>query len=138
MRFPYRTAPGPGGTTLYYPFIPVRIAGFSGASTRYFEALVDSGAADCIFQTSLASALRLDVQSGIPSVRAGIGGGSEVWVHPITLFVAGHVLQLNAAFSDTLPLAGLLGRSGFFEYFRITFDPASAPPGLELERVHKA
>lgn len=128
MRFPYRTAPGPRGTILYYPFIPVRISGFRGQVTRHFEALVDSGAADCVLQSSLASALRLDLKSGVPSVRAGIGGRSDVWMHPVSLIVGAHVLQVEAAFSETLPLAGLLGRKGFFEYFRITFDPASEPP----------
>ena len=138
MRFPYRTAPGPDGTVLDYPFIPVRIGAARGSATRYFEALVDSGAADCMFQASLASALGLELMSGTPSARTGIGGRNEVWVHPISLFVGEHVLHVNAAFSETLPVADLLGRSGFFEHFRITFDPASDPPGLELERVHKA
>jgi hypothetical protein len=59
-------------------------------------------------------------------------------MHPISLLVGEHMLHVNAAFSDTLPVAGLLGRSGYFEHFRITFDPASNPPGLELERVYKA
>lgn len=90
-----------------------------------------------MFQSSLASALGLEVTSGFPSVRMGIGGRSEVWVHSIALFVGEHVLQVNAAFAETLPVAGLLGRNGFFEHFKITFDPASDPPGLELERVHR-
>ena len=68
----------------------------------------------------------------------GVGGRTEVWIHPVSLFVGTQVLQINAAFSGALPVAGLLGRSGFFEYFRITFDPGGDPPGLELERVHKA
>ena len=138
MRFPYRTAPSSDGSTLYYPFIPIRIGRLHGPATRIFEALVDSGAADCMFHSSIATAIGLDVKSGLPGQRVGVGGRSEIWVHPISVFVGAHVLQVNAAFSDTLPLAGLLGRNGFFEYFRITFDPASEPPGLELERVHKA
>ena len=138
MRFPYLTAPGPSGAILYYPFVPIRIGALRGQATRYFEALVDSGAADCMFQASLASAIGLELTAGTPSARTGIGGQSEVWVHPISLFVGEHVLQLNAAFSETLPVAGLLGRSGFFEHFRITFDPAGHPPGLELERIYKA
>jgi hypothetical protein len=31
----------------------------------------------------------------------------------------------------------LLGRIGFFEHFKITFDPSSDPPGLEIELIHK-
>lgn len=47
-------------------------------------------------------------------------------------------LHINAAFAKTLPVAGLLGRIRFFDHFKITFDPTSDPPGLELERVHQA
>jgi hypothetical protein len=32
----------------------------------------------------------------------------------------------------------LLGREGFFDHFRVTFNPETTPPGLELERVRKA
>jgi hypothetical protein len=31
-----------------------------------------------------------------------------------------------------------LGRVGFFEHFKITFDPSSNPPGFDLERIYKA
>jgi hypothetical protein len=54
--------------------IPVRISAPGGQATRYFEALVDSGAANCMFQVSLASALGLNLASGIASIRAGVSG----------------------------------------------------------------
>ena len=53
------------------------------------------------------------------------------------IYVGEHALHIDAAFAKTLPIAGLLGRVGFFEHFKITFDPTSDPPGLELEGVHK-
>jgi hypothetical protein len=59
-------------------------------------------------------------------------------VHPIQLYVGTDIIEINAAFSAGLPIAGLLGRIGFFEHFKITFDPSSDPPGLEVERVYKA
>lgn len=50
----------------------------------------------------------------------------------------GNMFKIKAGFVADLPLAGLLGRIGFFEYFKITFDPSTSPPGFELERIYKA
>jgi hypothetical protein len=50
----------------------------------------------------------------------------------------GHVLKIKASFSEELPVAGILGISGFFENFKITFDPSSTPPGFELDRIYRA
>jgi hypothetical protein len=99
--------------------------------------MVDSGAADCMFPESIASAIGINIESGKKDSRNGIGGMQDVWIHPIILYVGEHALHINAAFAKTLPIAGLLGRVGFFEHFKTTFDPTSDPPGLELERVHK-
>lgn len=67
----------------------------------------------------------------------GIGGSQDVWFHRVVLYVGDDALHIKAAFAPNLPVAGLLGRAGFFEYFKITFDPTSDPPGLELDRTHK-
>jgi hypothetical protein len=32
----------------------------------------------------------------------------------------------------------LLGRMGFFEHYKITFDPSTHPPEIELERIYRA
>lgn len=48
------------------------------------------------------------------------------------------MVRIEAGFTDKLPVAGLLGMSGFFEHFKITFDPSAIPPGFELERIYKA
>ena len=137
MRAAYRTFPGPDGSILYYPLIRVRVGKKRGRTTRFFEVLVDSGAAECMFPASIASAIGINIESGKKDSRNGIGGSQDVWIHPIVLYVGEHALHINAAFAKTLPIAGLLGRVGFFEHFKITFDPTSDPPGLELERVHK-
>jgi hypothetical protein len=137
LRVPYRTYPGPKGTVLYYPFVRIRIGRRHGPKTRFFEALVDSGAEDCIFPAQLATTIGLDLRAGRQERRIGIGGVQSVWVHPIVLYMGEHALPIEAAFVETLPMSGLLGRIGFFEHFKITFDPTSDPPGLELERVLK-
>jgi len=138
MRAPYRTLPGPDGTTLYYPLLRIRLGKSRGVTTRFFEALVDSGAADCLFSESIATAIGIDLETGQKERRSGIGGNQDVWVHPVVLHVGEHALDIEAAFTKNLPVSGLLGRRGFFEHFKITFDPSSDPPGMELERVLKA
>jgi len=37
-----------------------------------------------------------------------------------------------------LSVAAILGRHGFFEHYVVTFDPQNNPPGLNLERFHRA
>jgi hypothetical protein len=139
MRAPYRTFPGPNNTILFYPLIRVRVGRKHGPTTRFFEAMVDSGATDCMFPADVATAVGItDIRKGKKDERNGIGGTQDVWLHPVILYIGEHALNIEAAFCDTLPVGGLLGRRGFFEYFKITFDPTTDPPGLDLERIHKA
>jgi hypothetical protein len=100
--------------------------------------MVDSGAADCMFHSSIAPGIGIRVDSGRKEQRTGIGGTQDVWVHPIQLWFGADMLSIEAAFSPNLPLAGLLGRIGFFENYKITFDPSTHPPELELERIYRA
>lgn len=81
----------------------------------------------------------MDVEKGEVEQTIGVSGLATVtYLHNIALHVAGNILRIRAGFTNNLPLGGLLGRMGFFEYFKITFDPSSEPPGFELERIHKA
>ncbi len=57
-------------------------------------------------------------------------------MHDISLYIPGGIVTTKAGFSDNLPILGLLGMTGFFEHFRITFDPAALR--CELERIYKA
>lgn len=138
MRVPFRPYPGSPHPNLY-PLIRVSLGKRHAQRTRPFEAMVDSGAADCMFHASIASALGIRLESGRREQRTGISGArGDVWVHTVQLYVGLDIFSIEAAFSSELPLAGLLGRSGFFEHYRVTFDPAPDPPELEIERVYRA
>ena len=52
------------------------------------------------------------------------------------LYIPGGPVTIKAGFKDNLPIAGLLGMSGFFEHFNVTFDPRGQV--CILERVYKA
>jgi hypothetical protein len=49
----------------------------------------------------------------------------------IVLYIPGGPLIIRAAFSEELPTAGLLGMNGFFEHFKVTFDPTGKHCGLD-------
>ena len=63
----------------------------------------------------------------------GIGGRETTYLHRVNLFVPGGPFTMTAGFKENLPIAGILGMQGFFEFFRITFDPDSKT--CELERT---
>ena len=104
--------------------------------TKRFEAIIDSGASRCMFHASIGRYIGLDIEKGEVEETAGITGEARTYLHDVTLYVPGGPVIIRAAFSEELPTAGLLGMNGFFEHFRITFDPTEEH--CELERIHKA
>ena len=60
----------------------------------------------------------------------------NIYLHEIAIHVPGGAIVAIAGFSDELTLAGLLGMAGFFEHFKIVFDPLNLH--VELERLYRA
>jgi hypothetical protein len=60
----------------------------------------------------------------------------ETWLHDITLYIPGGPVQITAGFKENLSVAGLLGMTGFFEHFNVTFDPTAKE--CQLERIYHA
>lgn len=120
--------------------LPVQISNPAKHSPpcRKFEAIIDSGASQCLFHSSIGKSIGLDIEKGEPAETTGISGvATDIFLHTVSLYVLGNMFKIRAGFADKLPLAGLLGRIGFFEYFKITFDPSSNPPGFDLERIYR-
>lgn len=106
---------------------------------RKFEAVIDSGATLCLFHSSIGTAIGLNIEKGESDETMGVNGvATKLFKHKVNLHVLGSMFRIEAGFTDQLPLAGLLGRIGFFEHFKITFDPSTNPPGFELERIYRA
>lgn len=95
---------------------------------------MDSGASFCLFHADLATFLGIDLQSGVHETTQGIGGPEETWLHEILLHIPGGAIRLVAGFKQSLPVAGLLGMHGFFDQFKITFDPTVRE--CTLERIY--
>jgi len=81
----------------------------------------------------------IDITSGITSTIKGMshGMGAEFYFHKVRLLVAGEALEITAGFSHQLSVAGLLGQSGFFNNFIVTFDFTPHPPSFDIQRIDR-
>ncbi|MEO8726137.1 MAG: retropepsin-like aspartic protease [Acidobacteriaceae bacterium] len=138
IRVPYQQIPTSSGTKLPVPLVSIGLSHGPVLFKRSFEALVDSGADDCVFPTSTARDLGIDLLEARTERRRGVGGSEQVFIHAVNLHFGPYVINIDACFMEHLPISGLLGRRGFFEHFRITFDPAGSTPGMEFERVFRS
>lgn len=122
----------------YSAVLPINIAlpAKNSPRTKRFEAVIDSGATNCLFHASIGQAIGLDIEKGEPTQTMGIAGAMQIFLHNICLYVPGGTITTKAGFTNDLPIAGLLGMEGFFEHFRIIFDPTALC--AELERVFLA
>lgn len=142
LKFAYKNYPTTRGVDDWWAVLPVRIANPAKHSPpcRPFEALIDSGAAICIFHSSIGESIGLNITKGEEDTTTGVSGKpTTIYLHNIALYVpGGNLIKIKAGFTAELPLAGLLGRTGFFEHFKVTFDPSNNLPGFEIERIHRA
>lgn len=135
---PYRVFPDGFGSHLYWTVMNVQIAlpTRNAPRTKRFEAVIDSGATRCLFHASIAAYLGLDLKAGTLEMTGGIGGLEETWLHSVALYIPGGPITITAAFKENLPLGGLLGMTGFFDQFNVTFDAAAQQ--CVLERIYHA
>jgi hypothetical protein len=86
--------------------------------------LVDSGSADCVFPSSIAELLRIDIRSGTPHEFHGFDNRLVAgFVHTVHLQVAGlnSWVKMDAVFLESDGLA-ILGQRGFFDSYQIVFE----------------
>jgi len=146
LRVPYKifplTTPEPALPNERETWVPIlNVSLIIGhAPTRKFEAIVDSGSPSCLFHADIGKAHGLKIESGTPGPLSGVVGGSKgvVYYHAVKLVVPGNMISITGGFSENLSVAAILGRHGFFENYVVIFDPSSNPPGLLIERVHRA
>jgi hypothetical protein len=139
LKFPHKQTPLPDGKFDWLPILHVQV-GRSTYLTSPFEAIVDSGAFDCLFHADIARAVGIsDITTGALKMSGGVVGGAQMptYGHDIRLSVGSDNFRIEAYFAEQLPIAALLGRNGFFDKYVVTFDPRDNPPSLELTRIHK-
>lgn len=123
MNIAYKIQPDKFGSSVYTVMLGISIAlpKANAPRTKRFEAIIDSGATRCMFHADIGRFIGLDIKAGSPETTQGISGSEDTWVHPIMLYIPGAPVIIHAAFTEKLPVAGLLGMNGFFEHFMVTF-----------------
>jgi hypothetical protein len=106
--------------------------------SRPFEALIDSGASRCLFHAQIGRSLGYDIERGVEELTMGVSGKTtRLYLHKVSIHALDGIIPIVAGFCDDLPLAGLLGRRGFLDHFKFTFDHSSNPPQFELTRIYR-
>ena len=126
------------GSIDWQAVLPVRISNplHPRLISPRLEVLVDSGSTDCIFPADVLNRLGLSLESGAPSGIVGVSGAVEMRTHyqTVTLHIENHEIRVVAAFAPRLCVAGILGRRGFFDQFRVVFDIPANPLTFSIER----
>jgi hypothetical protein len=139
LALPYKKYPDAHGGFFCSAVVPVHIAlpAKNAPRSKRFEAFIDSGAALCMFHSSIGRAIGLEIDKGELSQTVGIAEEMDIYLHDICLYApGGPISPIRAGFSDKFPVAGLLGMHGFFDHFRVVFDPTALH--CELERLYHA
>src|SRR5260370_31952312 len=90
-----------------------------------FYAYVDSGSPYCMFKCEFATLLGINPEQGFTDEIGGIIPGSTepIYFHKVKLHVESDwIIEITAGFMKKLTATGILGRNGFFDHFKITFD----------------
>ena len=99
-------------------------------------AILDTGADHCIFDSQVAEQLGIPVTRGEVVEISGIGGGPIVgFLHQVSVTIAAHTYKAPMVFASNIPATGILGQTGFFDHFKVTFDWTPDPPIFELEQI---
>lgn len=106
-----------------YPIITALIGKPTEIPKIKVLALVDSGASMSVFQPDIAQDLGIKIETGKPTELQGVGGKITGYIHNLTLQCAHKTIECPVVFSHQYKVSfNLLGRSGFFDSFLITFN----------------
>jgi len=121
--------PFPQGQELYRPIVKLRVVSPTTGTQVGFSAVVDSGADHCMFPLALATALGIDPLTLKKTTTGGVGNSANPTYFcdvrlEIPVSTGSLVVDVYAGFCagvDALGM-GLLGQTGFFERFGVSFD----------------
>lgn len=127
MKFEYFRLPNfnnPNRPWIARPLVPVVLS--YGGKTVEVLALVDSGADAALFHASLAREIGIALEAGTKQTFYGISPdkGIEVYLHKIRLQLKGASdnIEMEVGFTESKGVGALVGQSGFFDHYQITFE----------------
>lgn len=124
MKFKYRKLPDNTSPTGFQRIPALQVRLFYGGKHTDVRCLIDTGATDCIFHSSIADVLGIDLKAGKAKPYTGIANQSiNAYLHRIQMQIHGFSdrIVLEAAFTEESQIP-LLGQAGFFDNYRITFE----------------
>ena len=88
------------------------------------EAYVDSGATYSVFTAQIADYIGLSYREGLRKyVQVGNGAFIPIYLHDLQIQVGKNRITVPIGFSEKLGINfNLIGRVGFFDYFKVCFD----------------
>ena len=130
VEFPYRpvpigpTEPFPNGQIALRPMVIANLTADTGRNLRCIV-LLDSGADSCVFPTSFASVLGLDILRMKRQLTGGVGTSANQTYYDFLDIDLGSGIRFRSyvGFIPGLDAQGmgLLGQDGFFSYYNVSF-----------------
>jgi hypothetical protein len=123
MRFKYKVVKAPNGLTKLRPVIPVQFIGSKDVWDTF--AMLDSGADVSVISKDQAEAIGISTEGDITVANGVTGPGEFISSHVSIHIEEGHedyrfIIPVSIALKP-YELPPLLGRSGIFDKFEITF-----------------
>lgn len=124
MKFRYKTYEdhtNDEGDLVLYPLVRVTLK--HGRKSVELDCLVDSGASDSLFSVEIADALGIDLSKARQNIYLGIGETTVVgYKAMVQMRLSGfdQWISVSVGFTSQNDMS-LLGHSGFFENYEITF-----------------
>jgi len=113
-----------------FPIIPITL--IKESIEIDIDALIDSGANISVFREEIAECLEIVIEDGEEILLQGLGGRIVGYIHELKVRVDDEEFPCKVVFSKELTVGlNILGREGFFEYFRVTFNEGAREVILE-------
>ena len=135
--FPFHNRGLPDTIIAWRPVLTIQLI-HNHATSKRFEALVDTGTDYCLFNARVGASIGIKVNNGPEGELGGIvaGSRSKVYFHTVKLVIATEIVEIKAGFSWDVT-SNLLGQVGFFDEFIATFDWTPHPPRFDLQRIQR-
>jgi len=124
---PYTIVPSDDGPDMYVPVVNVHIAKLECRERPevFLPAILDTGATYSLFPAEVGWDIGLEIEAGRRQETILSNGQTmEFFIHTARLWIGDFVIDLEVGFGDEVGFP-VLGRVGFFQRFRVSFDHSS-------------